>query len=252
MRRDKNNTSWQNSATWYNKITGDKGHYYHEHVVLPETLKLLNLKPGDKLLDLACGNGVLGRQIPRGVEYTGVDIADALIRTAKKMDTNLSHEYVTGDVTRNLSIDKKFTHATIILALQNIKFPEKAIDNVSRYLSTNGILVMVLNHPSFRIPRQSSWEIDGAKKTQFRRIDKYMSQMSIPINTNPSDRNSAVTWSYHFPISDYSHMLKDSGLLIESIEEWTSDKESEGRSAKMENRSRSEFPLFMAIVARKI
>jgi hypothetical protein len=46
-------------------------------------------------------------------------------------------------------------------------------------------------------------------------------------------------------------MLKDAGFVIEEIEEWTSDKESEGRAGRMENRSRNEIPLFMAIGAIK-
>ena len=75
--------------------------------------------------------------------------------------------------------------------------------------------------------------------------------MQIPINMNPGDRNSPITMSYHHPLSDISKMIKDAGFVIDLIEEWTSDKESEGRVAKMENRSRSEIPLFMAIVAKK-
>ena len=75
--------------------------------------------------------------------------------------------------------------------------------------------------------------------------------MNIPIRMNPSDPQSAQTMSYHFPISDYSKMLKDAGFVIELIEEWTSDKESVGRAGKMENRSRSEIPLFMAIATTK-
>ena len=76
--------------------------------------------------------------------------------------------------------------------------------------------------------------------------------MEIPVNTNPSDRNSEVTWSYHYPLSEYSKMLKNCNFVIKEIQEWTSDKESEGKFAKMENRGRSEFPLFLTIVATKI
>ena len=76
--------------------------------------------------------------------------------------------------------------------------------------------------------------------------------MTIPINMNPSDRNSESTLSFHFPISTYSKMLKDSGFVINDIEEWTSNKESVGSAGRMENRSRSEIPLFMTIKAIKI
>jgi ubiquinone/menaquinone biosynthesis C-methylase UbiE len=244
-------------APWYNKITHEgQGHYYHQHVVIPGVLRLLELNSqfkinNLKLLDLACGNGVLAKSIPDDIEYTGIDIAPALIKEAQRTDQNPKHKYLIADITKPLTIPRDFSHATIILALQNIQNPQKALQNASAHLLTGSVLVIVFNHPAFRIPRQSSWGIDEGRKIQYRRIDKYLSPMEIPINMNPSDRNSPITMSYHFPLSDYSKMLKEAGFLIEEIEEWTSDKESEGRAGRMENRSRAEIPLFMAIVATK-
>jgi len=253
----KRSTSWQKVAPWYNKITErGQGHYYHQHVVIPGVLRLLDfgLQPSTinhKLLDLACGNGVLAGSLPKYVEYLGVDVAPDLINQAERTDRNSKHKYLIADITKPLPINEKFDAATIILALQNISNPFAVLQNLSKLLNENGKLIIVLNHPAFRIPRQSSWGIDSDRKIQYRRVDKYMSPMEIPINMNPSDRNSKVTMSYHFPVSGYSKMLKDAGFVIEDIEEWTSDKESEGRAARMENRSRAEIPLFMAIKAIK-
>jgi ubiquinone/menaquinone biosynthesis C-methylase UbiE len=246
------NSSWQKVAPWYNRITEHgQGHYFHQHVIVPGVLNLLELKPGSKLLDLACGNGVLAKSIPDDIEYFGVDNAPSLINEAKRTDHNSNHKYLIADITKSLSIPTDFSHIIIILALQNIQNPVKVLQNASQHLAKDGTLVIVLNHPAFRIPRQSSWGIDEGRKIQYRRIDKYISPMDIPINMNPSDRNSPITMSYHFPISDYSKMIHDSGFMIDVIEEWTSDKESEGRVAKMENRSRSEIPLFMALRCRR-
>lgn len=253
MRKNFRNTSWQKVAPWYNKVTrGGEGHYYHQHVVIPGVLHLLSLSPVSNLLDLACGNGVLANSLPKGVKYTGVDLSESLIRTAKNEDKNSNHKYLVADVTMPLTIPDNFTHAAIILALQNIESPEAILENAGKHLLPDGKLVIVLNHPAFRIPRQSSWGIDEERKIQYRRVDKYMSPMDIPININPSDRNSEVAMSYHYPLSAYSKMFKDVGFVIELIEEWTSDKESVGRAGRMENRSRAEIPLFMAIVARKV
>lgn len=263
MQKFERRGSWQKVAPWYSRITrGGEGHYYHEHVVIPGVLKLLNLNPGSKLLDIACGNGVLGKVVPGGIEYTGVDIAPSLVNEAKRTDRNPKHQYLIADVTKPLplrNLGEGWTHAVIILALQNISNPFAVLQNVSKLLIASpaeasakaGKLVIVLNHPAFRIPRQSSWGIDEARRIQYRRVDKYMSPMEIPINMNPSDRNSPITTSYHFPISTYSKMLKDAGFAIDLIEEWTSDKESQGRAARMENRGRSEIPLFLAIEAFK-
>lgn len=250
-------TSWQKVSHWYNRVTEHgQGHYYHQHVVIPGVLRLLglNLKSkiiNPKVLDLACGNGVLASSLPKNTEYLGIDLAADLVSQGRKSDQNPKHKYMVFDVTKELDIPNDFTHAAIILALQNIRFPEKALQNASDHLQKDGTLLIVLNHPAFRIPRQSSWGIDEARKIQYRRIDKYLSPMNIPILTNPSDRNSRSTMSYHFPISSYSKMLKNAGFVIEEIEEWASDKESEGSAARMENRSRAEIPLFLAIKATK-
>ena len=52
-------TSWQRVEKWYNEATGAEGHYYHQHLVMPGILKLFGLQPGNSVLDLACGQGVL-------------------------------------------------------------------------------------------------------------------------------------------------------------------------------------------------
>ena len=46
--------------------------------------------------------------------------------------------------------------------------------------------------------------------------------------------------------------LKEAGFFIELNEEWCSDKKSTGKMAKVENRCRSEFPLFLTFVAKKL
>ena len=247
-------TSWQPVAKWYNKLVGDKGQYYHQHVVIPGVLKLLSLDNNSRLLDIACGQGILGRSIPKEVAYTGIDVATALIHEAQKLDKNPKHVYRSGDVSKPQSFgDDKFTHAAIILAIQNIEDIETTLTNIAKSLQTGGMCVMVLNHPAFRIPRQSSWGIDEANKLQYRKINRYLSPLKIPITMNPGLSTSASTWSFHQPISHYVSCLVSHGFMIDALEEWASDKESQaGKTSKMENHARAEIPLFMAIRAKKL
>jgi len=246
-------TSWQRVSEWYGRVVGRKGLYYHERVILPGSLRLLDLKKASSLLDLACGQGVLGRQVPKDAYYQGVDIAPGLVAQAKRLDRNKEHLYIVADASTPLPIQKKdFTHACIVLALQNIKDPGGVIRNARQHLTNGGRFLIVLNHPSFRIPRQSAWQIDERNRTQYRRVDRYLSPLSVPITAHPGlSERSEFTWSYHLPLSAYSRMLFENGFSIEIIEEWVSDKTSVGTAAKMENRAREEFPLFMAILAKK-
>jgi ubiquinone/menaquinone biosynthesis C-methylase UbiE len=249
-------TSWEPVEKWYQDSVGEHGHYYHQHVVMPGVLRLLALDqaPQASLLDLACGQGILARQIPANIAYTGIDISPSLLKNAQQTDRNRLHEYLVGDALKPLPTKKHdFTHAAIVLAIQNFEEPVLALKNVAKHLAMNGRLVIAMNHPCFRILRQSSWKVDEAQKIQYRRIDRYSSPMKFPIQAHPSKgQQSATTWSFHYPIADYSRWLYEAGFAIELIEEWHSNKVSTGKVAKMENRSREEFPLFLAIRAVKL
>lgn len=248
-------TSWQKVGKWYHGLVGEEGHYYHQTLIIPSVLKLLNFDPNEQacLLDLACGQGVLSRHLPKNVSYMGLDVASDLIHAAKQLNQSPSCQFFHADVTQNLPLKPLCcTHASIILALQNIEDPLKVFKNAAIHLQKDALFVIVLNHPCFRIPRQSSWKIDEENKIQYRRIDRYMSTMKIPIQMHPGKgKESLKTWSFHHPLSDYCRWLKEAGFAIDVIEEWCSNKMSEGRAAKMENRSRQEIPLFLAILARK-
>lgn len=245
-------TSWEKIKPWYHKLVGLEGHYYHKHLILPRLGELMQIKPESKILDLACGQGIFGRQIPPSVDYLGIDIAPSFIQAAKKDDPSSKHHYQTADITKPLSLAVSFTHALIMLAIQNIEHPVKAFHNVSSALIQGGRLFIVMNHPCFRIPRQSDWGVDKEQKIQYRRINRYMSPLKIPIQANPGKgKQSVTTLSFHHPLSSYIQWLNEAGLSLIGMEEWCSPKESEGGAAKMENLSRQEIPLFLLLIAEK-
>jgi len=246
-------TSWEKSSKWYKKIVGSDGHYFHQAIIFPKIKQLIDFEKIKSVLDLACGQGIFERQINQKKEYTGVDISKSLIEEAKNRSTNENHQFLMADVSKKLPLKENyFDLITIILALQNIKNIDGVVENAFTHLKLGGRFLIVLNHPIFRIPRQSSWGVDIKSKLQYRRIDRYMSSLEIPIMTNPGQFNkSEMTWSFHSPLSKYSQILYEKGFLIEKIEEWVSDKKSMGPMAKMEDRARNEIPMFMAILAIK-
>lgn len=245
-------TSWKQVSDWYDSIVGEHGHFYHQHVILPNVLKLLNLQPNNRVLDIGCGQGVMSRRLPSSVDYVGIDVAKPLLEAAKKYPSSSHRTFIHADLTHPWPLAKEalFSHAVCILVLQNIEEPEIVFSELAKALETNGRAVFVLNHPYFRIPRQSRWGYDEPTKQQTRELFGYMSHKKIPIITNPQ-RGGEQTWSFHVPLSDYTAMMEKAGLVIERIEEWCSPKESDGGAERQENRARKEFPLFMAIVLRK-
>jgi SAM-dependent methyltransferase len=245
-------TSWETVHEWYDQAVGKEGHYYHQNIIIP---KLLNLLTSAKsVLDIGCGQGVFARKLPKKMDYAGVDISPSLIAKAKSLTPWRKGNFFVQNAEKPIEIKAlPFSHSVVILALQNMENPKAVLKNIHQALEEHGTLILILNHPCFRIPRMSGWHIDPKKKLQSRRVDVYMSSMEIPIQAHPSQGDqSNQSVSFHHPLSYYSKILSETGFCIELLEEWCSDKTSTGKAAKMENRARKEFPLFLAIVAKKL
>jgi SAM-dependent methyltransferase len=245
-------TSWNSVAQWYGGLVGTQGHYYHQHVIVPNLTRLLDLHPQDSLVDFGCGQGFLA-DVVQVSRYLGLDAAPTLIAQARQRRHPTAYEFEVQDVTKKLhrSGQERFSHGVFVLSLQNMEHPDWALKTAAELLQPGGRLVVVLNHPCFRIPRQSGWGIDERSKLQYRWVNRYRSPLKIPIEMQPGNHRSKVTWSFHYSLHDFAQMIAAAGFSINNLEEWTSDKESEGKAAKMENRARAEFPMFLALVCQR-
>lgn len=256
-------TAWSDIADWYDQLVGEKGSEYHQHVVLPGVIKLLMPQPGQRVLDVACGQGVLTRLLAsQGVRATGLDASKPLIASARnymhKLPTDQQKllEYHIVDASKDFSSFFSpgiFDSGACVLAIQNIHPIQPLCNSVSVCLKPQGVFVMVMMHPHFRAPKQTSWGWDENSQTQYRRVDRYLIPRKVPIITHPGKKDSTYTWSFHKPLETYVKSLRNAGLLIDTIEEWTSHKTSQpGPRQSAENLARKEIPLFMAIRSIKI
>ena len=247
-------TDWGGVAEWYDRLVGEDGSEYHREVVLPGVLRLLALQTGASVVDVACGQGVLARQLhDRGLKVTGVDAAAELIRAARDRGP-ADIPYHVADA-RDLSFlpDHSFDAAACVLAIQNIHPIQPVFEHVSRVLKGRGRFVLVMMHPAFRGPKETGWGWDEAKGVQFRRVDRYLLPRKTPIVTHPGKSPDVYTWTFHKPLESYVRALRNAGLLIDSLEEWPSHKTStSGPRAAAENAARKEIPLFMGIRAVRI
>ncbi len=247
----KDTTSWGSVADWYHgHLEGENT--YHSTVILPNLLRLLSIKKGESILDLACGQGFFARAFEKaGATVVASDISSELITIAKDLAAKESSK-ITYHVSpaHKLSFvkDSSLDAVSIVLAIQNIAEVKETFAEVKRALKPDGRFVIVMNHPAFRIPKATSWEFDPAGK-MFRRIDQYLSEKKEKILMHPGKGNEE-TISFHRSLQYYSKLLANAGFAIAKLEEWISDKESQpGPRAKEENRMRKEIPLFLCFVA---
>ena len=144
--------------------------------------------------------------------------------------------------------ESDFDVATIVLAIQNMKNLDKVISEVSSKIKKEGRLILVINHPAFRVPQASDWYFDESNRTQYRKIGRYMSEMEIPILMNPGNKDSKKTYSFHRPLQVYFKSLVKNGFNITRLEEWISHKQSQsGPRKSAEDIARKEIPMFMCL-----
>jgi len=113
--------SWEHVADWYEALAGAGGTEFHQQVIIPGLLRLLQLKPGEKVCDLACGQGAVTTALAgTGAQVTGVDLSPRLIELARKRSPK-SVRYVIADA-RNVSALQcgTFDAVTCVLAAMNI------------------------------------------------------------------------------------------------------------------------------------
>lgn len=245
----KTDTSWEKSAGWYDGIIGAQGSEIYQRIVIPGALELLKPDRGERVLDLGCGQGVFARALAaKGCRVTGVDAAPSLIKKAKGYPSREPIEYLARDAAHLHGLGP-FDAASAILALQNMPHLDQVCRAAATALRPGGRMLWVMNHPCFRIPRQTSWGWDEEKKIQYRRLDAYATTLDIPILMHPGKHASESTTSFHHSLMELMGFAFRAGFVLEGLEEWVSEKQSEpGPRSRAENRARREFPLFLALL----
>ena len=173
-------TSWGNVSSWYEEVV-ENVDSYQAQVIAPNLLRIVGDLRSKKILDLACGEGYFTRLFTEGGgDCIGVDISKELVTIAEKKDkkskyiVSPSHEL---SQIPNVSVDI----AVCVLALQNIEKIKETIAAVKNTLKKSGAFIFVLNHPSFRNPKQADWHFDNTRKAQGRVTYEYMTQSKIKI-----------------------------------------------------------------------
>ena len=247
-------TSWNKVSGWYNELLKNDD-TYQAKVILPNLLRILDLKKGEQVFDLACGQGYFANVFAHeGASVVASDLSKNLIESAKKNSKEKISFYISPAHRAQFLKDNSIDTIVIVLAIQNIENVSEVFAECNRILRKNGRIILILNHPSFRVPQGSDWYF--ADGIQSRIVSKYLSPSKIFIDMTPGEKNpkkKIKTISFHRSLQDYVKLFSKNGFVISRLEEWISHKQSQtGPRQKAEDTARKEIPMFMCIEVRKI
>ena len=251
---------WETNAAFWNQKMGE-GNDFVKFLIWPATEFLLDLKTGEEILDIACGNGLASRKFSAlGARVTAFDFSRAMIEAAKSEPsaTNQRIDFRQLDATDSRALldlgTQRFDAAHCGMALFDMADIEPLFSALPKLLKPNSRFVFSLLHPSFNNGRMAQmaemedWE--GEITTRYSiKIWGYMTPtisrgIGIPGQPEPQ-------YYFHRPLSVILQSLFRNGFILDGFEECAFPPDYQGGTFPLSwNGNYSEIPPVLVARAR--
>jgi len=219
----------QNAALWDERM--GEGNDWVEYLVWPSTERLLDMKSGEKILDIACGNGLTSRRLAEmGTDVVAFDFSEEQIRFARKRTTqNVERiKYLVIDATDEPALlnlgEDKFDAANCSMALFDIADIQPIFRALSKLLKPGARFVFSVAHPCFNTSEKAHLaeleERDGKIYTVYSmKVYNYIDSrieraLAFRDQTNPQ-------LMFHRPLHELFRAGFEAGFVLDGLEEPT-------------------------------
>jgi len=147
---------WDQKAAFWDALHGDEGNRFHLTLISPAVERLLELQPGQRILDVGCGSGVLARRLAvLGAHVTAVDFSPELIKRAQErgQQTGYPIQYQVVDATDESALlalgESHYDALVCTMAIMDIPTVVPLYRAARRLLRAAGRMVIATAHPAF-------------------------------------------------------------------------------------------------------
>ncbi len=152
---------WDRKASFWDENIGAEGNSFHRTLVSPAVRRLLDIRQGERVLDVACGNGQFSRELAGlGAEVLGIDFSSTFLSRARAHSELLPPEvtqritYQQVDATDeeallSLGAAGSFDAAVCNMALMDMPTILPLMQPLMNLLRPGGRFVFATSHPCF-------------------------------------------------------------------------------------------------------
>jgi 2-polyprenyl-3-methyl-5-hydroxy-6-metoxy-1,4-benzoquinol methylase len=217
-----------NAEAWDNRIGGGGG--WQSTVIAPMVEQMLDIRPGERVLDIACGNGIFSRRLAElGAHVVASDFSPKLIEFARLRTTEHVDkiEYHVADATNKDQLlalagsdGRQFDAAVCNNALMDMPAIEPLFSAVAQLLKPGGRFVFSVMHPCFNgqaISMHAELPDYAAEPTYSIKISRYLSAevtKGLAIFDQPIQQ-----YYWHRPLHLLFNSAFANGLAMDRLEE---------------------------------
>ena len=148
--------AWNANAEFWDERMAE-GNDFLNLLVWPAVERLLHPRAGERLLDVACGNGVTSRRLSNlKASVTAFDFSEAMIHLARKRSGQADIDYRVIDAANREELLElgvgSFDGALCNMALMDMADIDPLMNALTSLLCTNGRFVFSVVHPCFNNP----------------------------------------------------------------------------------------------------
>jgi SAM-dependent methyltransferase len=237
-----------------------EGNDFFNLLVWPAVERLLQPQAADRLLDIACGNGVTSRRLAKlAANIIAFDFSHAMIALAKKRDAKTKIDYRVIDATSETELIglgvSSFDGALCNMALMDMADINPLVNTLVSLLRPGGRFVFSILHPCFNNPAtiQMGELEDRAGNivtTYSVKVSRYLTpytQVGAAMHEQPMPHPY-----FHRPLGNLLALTLKAGFVLDGIEEPAFSPEYVGGSTPLSWSGRfSEIPAALIVRLRR-
>jgi 2-polyprenyl-3-methyl-5-hydroxy-6-metoxy-1,4-benzoquinol methylase len=226
---DESREIWDaNAEAWDRRIGSGGG--WQTTLIAPTVERMLNIQPGENVLDIACGNGQFSRRLAMlGASVVASDFSPRLIelakaRTTEHLDRIAYHVVDATDEDQLMALSRLdgqgFDAAVCNNALMDMPAIEPLFRSLAKLLKPNGRFVFSIMHPCFNglsIAMAPELPDYADVPTYSIKVSRYLSAeptKGVAISEQPQQQ-----YYWHRPLHMLLNSAFENGLVMDRIEE---------------------------------